>query len=124
MIQEQPELQIIGEASDGLDAIQKAQELQPDLILLDLGLPKLHGIAAATRIKRVAPYTRILFLSEITTPDVVRAAFCEGQGYIQKLDAGRELFPAIEVLIRGERFLGARFTRLKDPIGEPLLGSR
>jgi DNA-binding NarL/FixJ family response regulator len=117
MIQEQPEMQLIGEASDGLEAIQKAQKLQPDLILLDIGLPKLHGIEAATRIKRVVPNARILFLSDINTPDVVWAAFNKGQGYIQKVDVGRELLPAIEALIRGERFLSPRFTRLKDQIG-------
>jgi len=119
MIQAEPELQIVGEACDGLEAIQKAEKLQPDLILLDIGLPKVHGIEAATRIKRVAPNARILFLSEINTPDVVRAAFSEGQGYIQKVDAGRELLPAIEILNRGETFLSPRFTQLKPPMGVP-----
>ena len=119
MIQAEPELQIVGEACDGLEAIQKAEKLQPDLILLDIGLPKVHGIEAATRIKRVAPNARILFLSEINTPDVVRAAFSEGQGYIQKVDAGRELLPAIEILNRGETFLRPRFTQLKPPMGVP-----
>jgi DNA-binding NarL/FixJ family response regulator len=110
-------LQLIGEACDGLEAIQQAQRLQPDLILLDIGLPKLHGIDAAPRIRQVAPNTRILFLSEINTLDVVEAAFSEGQGYIQKVDVGSELLPAIEALIRGEKFLGPRFTRLKNQIG-------
>jgi len=117
MIREQPDLQLIGEACDGLEAIQQAQKLQPDLILLDIGLPKLHGIDAAPRIRQVAPNARILFLSEINTLDVVEAAFSEGQGYIQKVDVGSELLPAIEALIRGEKFLDPRFTRLKNQIG-------
>ena len=73
-----PELQLIGEVSDGLEAVQKAEELKPDLILLDIGLPDLDGLEAAKRIRRVAPGAKILFLTQIRDKDVVRAALSAG----------------------------------------------
>ena len=59
-LQKQPELEIIGQVSDGLEAVQKAQQLQPDLILMDIGLPTLNGIEAARRIRDVSPTSKIL----------------------------------------------------------------
>ena len=70
-LQKIPELQVVSEASGGLEAVQKAQELQPDLILLDIGLPTLNGIAAARRILQNAPKTKILFVSEQRSSDIV-----------------------------------------------------
>ncbi len=108
--QEQPELQIVGEVTDGLDAVQKAQELQPDLILLDLALPTLNGFEAARRIRTVAPKSRILCVSQEASADIVRAAICAGaRGYVVKADAGSELLIAIDAVLRGERFIGGRF---------------
>ena len=71
-------LLIIGEASDGSQAIQKAEELQPDLILLDIGLPKLNGIQAALEIRQVSPKSKILFLSENRSRDIAEAALRTG----------------------------------------------
>src|ERR1700730_19303197 len=65
-----PDLQVIGEASDGLEAVQKAQELQPELIVLDIGLPTLNGIEAARRIRKLAPESKIIFLSQESSADV------------------------------------------------------
>ena len=73
-----PELQIIGEASDGLEAVQKAEELQPDLILLDIGLPTLNGIEAARRIRKLSPESKILFVSQESSADVVQEALSVG----------------------------------------------
>jgi DNA-binding NarL/FixJ family response regulator len=73
-----PELQIVGEVSDGLEAVQKAEELQPDLILLDLGLPSLNGIEAARRIRNLSPKSKILFVSQESAADVVREALSVG----------------------------------------------
>jgi DNA-binding NarL/FixJ family response regulator len=104
-----PELQIIGEASDGLEAIQKAAELQPDLIVLDIGLPKLNGIEAGKRIHEVVPGGKILFVTQNNDVDVVRAVLSNGaSGYVLKPDAGKELLQAVEAVLQGDRFVSAR----------------
>jgi PleD family two-component response regulator len=83
VLQARPEWQIISEASDGLEAVQKAQDLKPEIILLDIGLPKLNGIEAARQIRQLSPSSKIIFLSQNRDPDVVRAALGMGaQGYI------------------------------------------
>ena len=106
MLQKQPGLQLVGEASDGLEAVQRARELQPDLILLDVGLPSINGIEAARRIRELSPRTKILFVSEGSSPDVAEAALATGaRGYVIKSDAGTELLPAVEAVLRGESFM-------------------
>ena len=103
-----PELQIVGEVTDGLQAVQKAAELQPDLIVLDIGLPSLNGIEAARRIRNLSPGSKILFVSQESSADVVQEALGTGaQGYVVKSDAGSELLPAVEAVCQGRRFVGA-----------------
>jgi len=105
-LRERPDLEIVGFASDGLQAVQKAEELQPDLILLDMMLPKLNGIEAAQQIRRVAPQTKIIFVSSESDLESVRSAFhAGGSGYISKMDAAEELLDGIECVLRGERFV-------------------
>jgi DNA-binding NarL/FixJ family response regulator len=109
-LRERPELQIVGEVSDGLEAVQKAEELQPDLILVDIGLPRLNGIEAAQRILRWSPQSKILFVSQESSADVVQRALSLGAcGYVVKMDAGRELLAAVDAVLRGEQFIGGRF---------------
>jgi len=103
-LQQRPEFQV-AQASDGLEALQKTEQLQPDLILLDIGLPKLNGIEVARRVLRLAPAARILFLSVESDPDVVRKALSLGAGYIHKLRAQSDLLPAVEAVLRGEQFV-------------------
>ena len=104
-------LQIIGEVADGLEAVQRAQELQPDLILLDVGLPTLNGIEAARRIREVSPATKILFVSENRSADVAEEALSTGaSGYVVKSDAESELLPAIKAVFEGKRFVSASLT--------------
>ena len=96
------------EAADGVEAVQKAEELQPDLILLDINLPKLHGFEVAKQIRRLAPHARLLFMSQESSSDVVRKALSLGvHGYIQKLSAGTDLLPAIDAVLDGQRFLSS-----------------
>ena len=107
-LQKQPELQVIGEVSDGLEAVQKAEELQPDLILLDIGLPTLNGIEAARRIRKVSPASRILFVSENRSADIAEEALSTGaSGYLVKSDTGSELLPAVKAVLEGKRFISA-----------------
>ena len=109
MLGTRPELQIVGEASDGLEAIQKAEELQPDLIVLDLGLPTLNGIEAARRIRKLSPQSKILFLSQESSSDVVQEALSLGaMGYVVKAHAGSELLAAVESVRQGRQFVGSR----------------
>lgn len=104
-LHEAREFQVIGEASDGAEAVEKAAQLQPDLILLDIGLPTLNGIEAARRILEHCPDTTILFVSEQRSQDVVEEAMSTGSGYVFKSRAPRELFPAIKTVIEGGRFV-------------------
>jgi DNA-binding NarL/FixJ family response regulator len=108
-LQEETQCQIIGEVSDGLEAIRQSEQLQPDLILLDIGLPVLNGFDAIRRILRISPNSKILFVTENSAPDVVLAAFkLGGHGYLLKSDAA-ELTIAIETVLRGKQFLSSRF---------------
>jgi len=111
MLQEIPELQIAGEATDGLQAIRKAEELQPDLIVLDIGLPSLNGIEAARRIRKISPNSKILFVSQESSVDVVREALgTGGRVYILKTDAGRDLVAGVNAVLRCEQYVGRRFS--------------
>jgi CheY-like chemotaxis protein len=108
VLETRSEFTVIAEIADGLEAVQKADELKPDLILLDIGLPNLDGLEAATRIRRVAPGARIIFLTLNSDKDIVRAALSNGaQGYVLKTDAESELLPAIKVVLRGEKFVSS-----------------
>ena len=105
-LQKRPELQVIREASDGLEAVQQAQQLHPDLILLDIGLPSLNGIEVARKIRELSPTSKILFVSENRSLDVVEKALSTGAGgYVVKSDAGSELMPAVEAVLQGQRLV-------------------
>ena len=109
-LRKRPELQIVGEVPDGLEAVQKAEELQPDLIVLDIGLPSLNGIEAARRIRKLSPKSKILFVSQESSADMVQEALASGAlGYIVKADAGKELLTAVNAVLRGDRFVGNGF---------------
>ncbi|HWN84851.1 MAG TPA: response regulator transcription factor, partial [Vicinamibacterales bacterium] len=87
------------EAVDGLEAVQKAEELRPDLILLDINLPKLGGFEVAERIRGRVPGTRLLFMSQESSSDIVRKALSLGaDGYIHKVSAATDLLPAIDAV--------------------------
>lgn len=103
-----PELQVIGEVSDGLEAVHEAEQLQPDLIVLDIGLPTLNGIEAARRIRKLSPESKILFVSQESSADVVQEALSVGAlGYVVKAHAASELLAAVEAICQGRLFLSS-----------------
>ena len=102
------EVEIIGQCTDGPEAIRKAEELQPDLVLLDIGLPTLNGIEVARLIREISPASRILFVSENRSPDIAEEALrAVGGGYVVKSDAAKELLPAIKAVLEGRRFISS-----------------
>lgn len=101
-------LQIVGEASDGLEGVQKAEELQPDLILLDIGLPTLNGIVAARQIRTLSPASKIIFVTQEAAPEVVREALNLGAaGYVVKVKVARDLLVAVDAVLDGREFVSA-----------------
>ncbi len=112
ILKELPELKLLAEAADGAEAVQKAAELKPDLVLLDIGLPLVHGLEAASRIRTVAPDAKILFLTQHDSPDFVGAALRAGAlGYVLKVDVGIELLQAAKTVLRGEGYVSSGIRR-------------
>jgi DNA-binding NarL/FixJ family response regulator len=108
LLGKRPELQVVGEASDGLEAIQKAIELRPDLILLDIGLPSLNGIEVARQMRSLVPESKIIFLTQESSADVVQEALGLGaRGYVVKIKALVDLFAAVEAVLLGMTFVSS-----------------
>lgn len=102
------EVQVVGQAADGLDVLCKAEELRPDLILLDLRLPNLNGIEVARRIRDRVPECKILFVTLESSPEIVDTALSVGNcGYLIKADLSKDLWRAVKATLRGERFVSS-----------------
>ena len=120
IVRNRGEFQIICEVSDGLEGVLRAAELRPDLVLLDIGLPKLNGIEAARRIRDLVPQSKVVFLSQESSPEIVRAAFGLGAwGFVVKSDGGSELLAALSSVLRGEKFVSSS---LQGEEFDPYLG--
>ena len=113
LLQQRADLQVT-QASDGLEALQRAEELQPDIILLDIGLPKMSGIEVARRVHKLAPAAKVLFLSIESDADLLREALNLGSGYIHKPRLQSDLLPAIEGVLKGERFVSKGLESIEE----------
>jgi len=106
LLQSEPDLQVICQAADGLEAVEKSAALQPDLILLDIGLPNLNGLEAARQISKTTPGSKILFVTENCCRELVRVALDTGAlGYLLKSDAATEMLPAVRAVLAGRQFV-------------------
>jgi DNA-binding NarL/FixJ family response regulator len=98
--------EVICEAVNGLEGVRNAEELQPDIVVLDISMPVFGGIEAAARIRRVAPRARIVFLSQHKLPGIAEAALASGgHAYVVKAAASADLIPAIQAAMQGKRFV-------------------
>ncbi len=113
------DFEVIYEGSDGLEVVQKSAELQPDLVVLDIGLPDLNGLEAARQIRKVSPGSKILFLTLCDDPDLVQEALRVGAlGFVVKSQAACDLLPAVRAVMRDERFVGRRPYPIEGKIEE------
>ena len=104
----EPDLELAGEATDGREAVNLARDLQPDLLILDLSMPRVDGLSALKEIKRLAPQTRVLVMTVHRTEEYVFRAIEDGaDGYILKDASATELLLAVRSVLGGERFLSA-----------------
>jgi DNA-binding NarL/FixJ family response regulator len=108
ILKEQAGYQIVGEAADGRQAVQRAKELQPDLVVLDMGIPDLRGMEVARRIKLCSPQSRILFLTTNNDPELACESLNAGAwGHVLKADVVGGLVDAAKAVISGEWFVGS-----------------
>ena len=114
---EQPNCEVCGEAVDGFDAIEKAQELKPDVIIMDITMPRLNGVDATRQIRRILPHSGVLVLSQHESAEMARHVLKAGaRGYVVKSSVGRELLRAVETVNRGELFVDPAISSV---LGQP-----
>jgi DNA-binding NarL/FixJ family response regulator len=100
-----PEWEIIDEAEDGLEALEKADRLQPDVVLLDVSMPRMDGLEACRRIRRTVPQSEILMVTQHDSPQMMREALAAGaRGFVVKSEAGRDLLAAVEAVSQHKFF--------------------
>lgn len=122
LLESQPDLRVVGEASSGLEALELAGKLQPDLILLDLSMPSLGGLDALPVLRKTVPAAKILILTMHDDPQYLRTALKSGaSGYVLKKAADAELISAIRAVLRGEMYVHPSLTRalLDDMLPPP-----
>ena len=111
LIENEPNLKVVGEAADGEEALTKAIDLQPDLILLDINMPGLDGLSALPHLKELAPDTRILILTMHDDVRYLQQALEYGaSGYVLKKVVDNELLMAIQAVVRGETYVHSAMT--------------
>jgi len=107
ILESEADLKIVGTATDGLEAIQKATDIQPDVILMDICLTRISGFEATRHIRLLSPSSRIIFLTECRGADFIETAFqAGGLGYVLKSDANSDLLACIRAVLRGKLFVG------------------
>ena len=107
------DVQIVGEAADGVDALRQAEAHRPDIVLLDIGLPMLSGMDVADRLRETVPNARVMFVTNESSVEVMESAFRRGaRGYVYKPRALRDVVPVFDAIVRGGRFVGGGLERI------------
>jgi len=113
MLEAQRECQVVGEAADGRQAVAMTKELNPDVVILDIGMPTLNGLEATRQILKLRPQTKVLILTMHESDSVIREVLDAGaRGYILKTDAGRDLVTAVDSLRRNKTFFTSRVSQM------------
>jgi DNA-binding NarL/FixJ family response regulator len=100
-----PDWEIIDEAEDGLEAVEKADRLKPDVVVLDLSMPRMNGLEACREIRKNAPDSEILIVTQHDSPQMMREAFnANARGYVVKSDVGRDLVAAVDAVSQHKFF--------------------
>ena len=108
-----PGFEVVGEASNGREAVEKTTAARPDVVVLDIGMPELNGLEATRRIVKTAPRTEVLILTVYETEEVIREVLRAGaRGYVLKSDAGRLLLSAVESVSAHKPFFTSRVSEL------------
>jgi len=109
LLQALPGCEVCGEAGDGREAVEKAAQLQPEIVILDIGMPNLNGLEAARQILKVNPQIKILILTLHDSDEMVREALQAGaRGFLLKSDAARELLAAVVALQQGKTYFTSK----------------
>jgi DNA-binding NarL/FixJ family response regulator len=104
----EPEFQVVGIVADGRELLERLDELQPDVVILDISMPLLNGLDAGERIKHLRRQTKIIYVTAATSPDVAAEAFRRGaSGYVLKHGDAEELHTAVRRVIRGGSFVSS-----------------
>lgn len=106
LLDAEADLSVVAEAADGREAVQKAKENAPDVVIMDIGMPELNGIDATSKIRQRSPSTQVIILSMYSTGEhIVRALKAGALGYLLKASAGRELINAVRMVHAKHRYL-------------------
>jgi two-component system response regulator NreC len=121
LLEEQPNFKVIGEATNGKVALEKANALKPDIIIMDIAMPRMNGIEAAKRIRKELPQTKILILSMYSHEHYIHELLETGiSGYLLKDASGRDIIKAIHAAMNNETFLSPSISKvLVDTFRQP-----
>ena len=107
LLERQSDWQVVGEASDGVEALDKAHSLQPDVMVLDITMPRMHGLEVCRLLRQRTPGLEILFVTQHDSPHMMRAALDAGaRGYVVKSNVARDLLAAVEAVSQHRVFTG------------------